>query len=362
MDGFNAHPAATDAATHFGALFDTEPSPAAAVAARPGRPAQTPCARVPVALETHSAQAARQDTGGGAELHAISDAASVSSVGTRRSSFTVCSGGGGGGAVLAGWQARPLSRGAGPATAAARAQATAADGRAMGAQLQQLASAAWVYETQWQATATRGHVGSPTPASCGSSRPTLVWNASSSSDDGSGGCGGCVALTQGALGACTAVLRLLQQQRARRLDLTVCSGSRAAHLEGISGCSTSSARAASSAAAAAAVLRTASAERHSAQCRLLVADGALGSLPAEVPLAEAEVCLAGTTAFVPRCHFLPGHRFHCLQYGPLGCWHVISHCSSSEPDHRSCEREKYYPHQARQVYRVSLSGTPDLVV
>lgn len=302
VDGFDAHPAATDAATHFGALFDTEPSPAAAVAARPGRPAQAPSARVPVALEAHSAQAARQGAGAGAELHAISDAASVSSVGTRRSSFSVC-GGGGGGTVLAGWQARPLSRGTGSTAAASRAQATAADAKAMGAHLQQLASAAWVFETQWQATAACGHVRSPTPASRSNSRPTLVWNASSGDGDGSGG--GSLALTQGALGACTAVLRLLQQQRARRLDLTVRSGGRAAHLGGPSACSSSSARAASSAAAAAAVLRTASAERHSAQCRLLIADGALGSLPAEVQIAEAEVCLAGTTAFVPRCHSPP---------------------------------------------------------
>ena len=57
VDGFGAHPAAVDVATHYGALLDTDPS--AATAAGP-----PPAARVPVALGAYSVSAAAAQVSG----------------------------------------------------------------------------------------------------------------------------------------------------------------------------------------------------------------------------------------------------------------------------------------------------------
>lgn len=90
-----------------------------------------------------------------ATLHAVSDAASVSADGMRLSGFVLHHASGGAAAALAGWRARPIGRSkqlpeAGTAAAAAAEAEAAAQ---LAAQLEQLAAAAWVYETQWQAAA-----------------------------------------------------------------------------------------------------------------------------------------------------------------------------------------------------------------
>lgn len=87
-----------------------------------------------------------------ATLHAVSDAASVSADGMRLSRFELHHASGGAAAALAGWLARPIGRSKQfPEAGAAAAEAEAAAQPA--AQLEQLAAAAWVYETQWQAAA-----------------------------------------------------------------------------------------------------------------------------------------------------------------------------------------------------------------
>jgi 3-oxoacyl-(acyl-carrier-protein) synthase/acyl carrier protein len=117
-DGYGAHPALLDAATHYGALLDLDAG---------GAP------RVPVALACH---APAPDHGGGdaaarRQLHATAGDAAVSADGTRVSTFAVAASRSPT-AVLHGLRSKPLG------------------GGAQARPLDQYAAACWTYQTVWQ--------------------------------------------------------------------------------------------------------------------------------------------------------------------------------------------------------------------
>lgn len=311
MDGFAAHPAALDVATHFGAVFDTD-KPFETSGRTPGRFSEQeaqapPTARVPMAVGAYSiSNAGRTSHENGS--YASGDAAVVSSSGTRVNAFRVC--GSASSAVLSDWQARPL-RISLPAASADRPGALdTASAIEIATLRRQLASTTHIYETQWQVSMPADHVmgtpvdyviaGESRSRSCGSAR--LRWQLQGSSESKGGmtrELRGSIRFSRDPASSCAAMLRLLQLPAAQRRWLTLsvsappqCSiscGEREHHpVE----------QAANTAYILAAMARSAAAERSLVQCQL--ASGDCGRNVARLPAGEAECRHAAGAMYLPR--------------------------------------------------------------
>lgn len=321
MDGFAAHPAALDVATHFGAVFDTD-KPCSASGNPPGQLSKQealapPAVRVPVAVGAYLIGSA------GRTLHengsyASGDAAVVSSSGTRVNAFSLC--GGRSSAVLSDWQARPL-RTSFPAAFEHRLRASnAAFTTEVAALRRQLASKTHIYETQWQVGMPADYVintsaddvidDESSSRSCQPGR--MMWHLQASSESGGGlthEVRGSIRLSSDPASACASMLRLLQLPAAQRHCLTLsvrappqwsASCGRQIHntVNTVDITADTVDMAANTAFIMAAMARTAAAERSLVQCQL--ATGDCGRSVAHLPAGEVECSHAAGATYLPR--------------------------------------------------------------
>ena len=264
-----------------------------------------------VCRHLHAADAALQ----AAELHTASSAARITEGSLRTSSFHLLRGSRPGlgndsaaaataVALLSGWQAKPLGRAGAPAAAAAAAMA-AGQAEAL-EQHAALASAAWVYETQWQANS-----GPLDPDPSPRAQPflgTLRWRLCTAGNlPVAGGVisRSCSNLAAEGVSACLAVLRLLQHPKASNSGARLYVESHIGSGTGTAGCSGSGIVTSGTAAAGltAALLRTAALERASLQTQLMLIDPA--SRPAQpgaegAARMESEILLSAAASYTPR--------------------------------------------------------------
>jgi hypothetical protein len=251
-----------------------------------------------------------------AELFAASSAERIAQGGMRTSSFYLLRGSQPGlsndsiapapaAVVLSGWQAKPLGRAAAPAPATAAAMA-AGQAEAL-EQHAALASAAWVYETQWQANA--GPL-DPNPSPwTQTSWSTLRWLLCTAANlpIAKGRISrSCSNLAAEGISACLAVLRLLQHPKASSAGARLFVESRGGSCISTASCSGGGGGVTSGTAAAtltAAMLRTAALERPSLQTELMLIDpGSSIAQPAAERAAkmESEILVSAAASYTPR--------------------------------------------------------------
>ena len=250
-----------------------------------------------------------------AELFTASSAARITQDGFRDSSFRLLRGSQTGlsndsaapapaAAVLSGWQAKPLGRAVAPASAAAAAMA-AGQAEAL-EQHAALASAAWVYETQWQANVVPlGPDAIPWPQPLlGMLRWLLCTAGNLPIAEGVISCS-CGKLAGAGVSACLALLRVLQHPMASKPGARLCVESHGGSCISTASCSGGGGVNSGTAAATstAAVLRTAALERASLQIQLLLIDPASRpTQPVAVGAAsmESELLLSAAASYTPR--------------------------------------------------------------
>lgn len=264
-DCYHCHPAAVDAATHFGAAFDVAGSAAA---------------RVPVALGCYSAAAAPAG-----ELSAAASAGRLLADGSRVSSFALWASGAAK-LSLAALQSRPT--GAQPVASATPALTAAAE---------QLAANCCSYELAWQAA---DPVQSAAASSCATT-PALAletdagmrWRAAPAAAR---------SLPRAALNSYGAALRMLRTLRPgmqARLSATLSGAGQQAPPSWAP--VSSQPQPTAGAAAVAGLLKVAALEEPAWQLQLVQADARSSGAPAAMPAADAHgVAAAGAACFLPR--------------------------------------------------------------
>ena len=296
-DSYHCHPAAVDAATHFGAAFDLSAGAAA---------------RVPVSLGRYSAGAAAT---GKRQLVATAAACGLQPDGSRVSSFGVVSGRS---SVLS--LARLQSRPIGSRAAAAAPQ--------LGVAAQRLASDCCTYETVWQAAAPQAEAGlvpsRPAPALL--LEPSGGWAALPRLPS---------SLHPSAMASYTAVLRMLHTLRPaaeQRLVATTSTGG-AQHGAPLACAGGRACLAAAGRAAVSGLLKVAALEESAWRVQLRLTDqlaAGSGSSSAVLPTADAHgAAAASAVGFLPRMQLAAeqpssrtGSQISLQELSP-GC-HIIS--------------------------------------
>ncbi len=332
LDSYHCHPAAVDAATHFGAAFDLSLNTAA---------------RVPVALGRYTAGSTSGSTGG-QHLAAFASTGRLLQDGSRVSSFGIAAGGSRL-LQLAQLQSRPL--GSQPAAAAPKAQLSA---RAA----ERLATECWTYQTIWQATQPQ----------LASSSSAVNVNVSAALLLESGGKRASVAklpssLPAAALASYAATLRMLHTLKPGKQQQLTATGSAsgAQHGAPVAAAGSRACVAAAGMAALPGLLKVAAPEEPAWRLGLQLADPAAplaaGTSCTDLPAADVHgTAAASSAAFVPRMQLaaeqLDGSS-SIASPAPLspGC-HVISGGMGGLGELTAC----HLAHEAQQDSRLLLLG------
>lgn len=297
VDSYHCHPAAVDAATHFGAAFDLS------VGTAP---------RVPVALGRYSAAGSASSTDR-QQLAAFASAGRLLQDDSRVSSFGIAADGT---SVLrlAHLQSRPLGAQPPAAVSAAQLSATAAD---------RLASNCCTYQTAWHASQPLPAVGNP-----GSLGPALLLQSDSSKAAVSRLPTSLLAAALGSYAAALRMLHTLRPGKQQQLDFTAQAAS-TQYGAPMAAAFSQAGVAAAGAAAVSGLLKVAALEEPAWQLNLRFIDRAAAGSSSGLPATDAHgAAAASAVAFVPHMQLaaeqpVDSSSGESRASRPLGC-HVIS--------------------------------------